>query len=184
MGARVRSGSRFTASPEPTTEGATHMTQSYRQPGDILTLTAPYARATSGLGAKVGAIFGVSCGTVANAAEGQFMVEGVHELAKTSAQAWSQGDRIYWDDTNKRCDTDSTVGMAIGKATAAAANPSSTGFVLLEPAPLLEGAQAAEATIATADASDLATAQALANALKVTVNSLLAKLRTVGIIAP
>ena len=45
-------------------------------------------------------------------------------------------------------------------------------------------AQAAEADISTADATDLPTAQALANATKVKVNALLAKLRTLGLIAP
>lgn len=42
---------------------------------------------------------------------------------------------------------------------------------------------AAEADIATADATDLASAQALANATKAKVNALLAKLRTAGIIS-
>lgn len=120
------------------------MVQSYKQPGSILTLTAPYARATSGLGAKVGAIFGVSCDTVANGVEGQFETEGVHSIAKTSAQAWAVGDKIYWDDSNKRCDTASTVGMLIGVCTTVAANPSSSGELKLSGVPdMSEGAQAA-----------------------------------------
>lgn len=44
------------------------------------------------------------------------------------------------------------------------------------------GKQAAVADIATADATDLATAQALANATKAKVNALLATLRTAGVI--
>lgn len=44
--------------------------------------------------------------------------------------------------------------------------------------------QAAQPTIATPDATDLATAQALANALKASYNQLLAKLRTANIILP
>ena len=43
--------------------------------------------------------------------------------------------------------------------------------------------QTAQADIATADASDLATAVALANATKTAHNALLAKLRSAGIIA-
>ena len=158
--------------------------QNYIQEGETLTLTAPYATA-SGAGCKVGAIFGVATDDVANAAEGEYLTCGVFDLAKTSAQAWAVGDRIYWDDTNKRCDTDGSVGMFVGVCTEAAANPTSTGLVRLAGSPALsEGAQAAEATIATANATDLATSEALANALKVTVNSLLAKLRTAGIILP
>ena len=107
------------------------MVQSYKQPGAILTLTAPYARATSGLGAKVGAIFGVSCDTVANGEEGQFETEGVHELLKTEAQAWAVGEIIYWNDSTKLCDNDSSVGMLIGVCTAVAANPTTSGELKL-----------------------------------------------------
>jgi predicted RecA/RadA family phage recombinase len=156
---------------------------SFKHPGSNLRLVAPYARASSGLGAKVGAIFGVSTDVVAEAAEGIFETEGVHELAKTSAQAWAVGDRIYWDDTNKRCDTDSTVGMFIGVATEIAANPTAVGMVKLQgPSVLLEGAQAHIADEATANGSDAATTQALANALKAKLNVLLAQLRLAGIL--
>lgn len=44
-------------------------------------------------------------------------------------------------------------------------------------------AAAAVADIATADATDLATAQALANANKAKINALLAALRTAGLLA-
>lgn len=167
------------------------MTQSYRQPGELLTLVAPYARATSGLGAKVGSIFGVSTGAVANAVEGVFSVDGVHELAKTSAQAWAQGDAIYWDDTNKRCDNVGTVGMLIGYATATAANPSATGLVSLELPPARaaavasltdsSGGAAADGTIGAV--TDVATAAAAVKELATKLNELLAALRAAGILA-
>jgi predicted RecA/RadA family phage recombinase len=106
------------------------MASNYVQPGKTVTLTAPYQRDT-GLGALVGSIFGVALQTVANGVEGEFGIEGVWTLAKTSAQAWTQGQKIYWDNSNKRCDSDSTVGMLIGVALEAADNPSSTGVVRL-----------------------------------------------------
>jgi predicted RecA/RadA family phage recombinase len=117
----------------------------YIQPGEVLTLTAPYTR-TSGQGAQVGSIFGVACNDVTSGDEGEFATEGVYTLAKTSAQAWTVGKKIYWDNSNKRCDTDSTIGLLIGVATAVAANPSSTGNVKLNgSAPATsEGPQAAE----------------------------------------
>jgi predicted RecA/RadA family phage recombinase len=59
------------------------------------------------------------------------MVEGVWTMAKTSAQAWTVGARIYWDDTAKLCTTTATSNTLIGVATAIAANPSSTGNVRL-----------------------------------------------------
>lgn len=100
------------------------------QPGEVLTLTTDRA-VSSGGGFLAGAIFGVAAATYANGDSGEFNTCGVYSLAKTSAQAWAVGDKIYWDDTNHRCDTDGTVGQLIGVATAVAANPSSTGYVKL-----------------------------------------------------
>jgi predicted RecA/RadA family phage recombinase len=100
------------------------------QKGDVITLTAPYAVA-SGAGALVGSIFGVATQAVANAALGEFIVEGVFDLVKVSAQAWTQGALIYWDDTAKLCTTVSTSNKLIGVAIAVAANPSATGRVRL-----------------------------------------------------
>lgn len=124
------------------------MATNYIQPGAILTLTAPYDR-LSGEGAQVGSIFGVATSDVDSGDPGEFDTEGVWSLAKTSAQAWTVGQKIYWDDSNKRCDSDGTVGMLIGVATAAADNPSSTGYVKLNSsAPSSsEGPQAAEADL-------------------------------------
>lgn len=107
------------------------MATNYLYSGKTLTLTAPYQRNT-GLGALVGSIFGVALVTVASGSEAEFATEGVWGLAKTSAQAWAVGDKIYWDNTNKRCDNVATAAFRlIGVATAVAANPSSTGYVKL-----------------------------------------------------
>ena len=97
------------------------MASNYIQPGKTLTLVAPYQRDT-GLGALVGSIFGVALQTVANAVAGEFAVAGVWELTKVGSQAWTQGAKIYWDDGNKRCTTDSSAGPLIGTATAAVAS--------------------------------------------------------------
>lgn len=103
----------------------------YRQPGDVLPLTVDRA-VSSGGGFLKGSIFGVATADVADTAEGEFATCGVYGLAKTSAQAWTVGQKIYWDNTNFRCDTDGTVGQLIGAATEVAANPSSTGYVKLD----------------------------------------------------
>ncbi|HYD79839.1 MAG TPA: capsid cement protein [Paucimonas sp.] len=112
--------------------------------GCTVTLTAPYD-VTSGDGFQVGAIFAVAAYTAASGADVEGCREGVVTLKKTSAQAWTQGQKIYWDNSNKRCDSDSTVGMLIGTAHVAAANPSSTGEVILNGAApsTAEGPQAA-----------------------------------------
>lgn len=118
--------------------------RNYIQPGECVELVAPYDR-LSGEGALVGSIFGVATKDVLNTVEGTFCTKGVFDLTKTEAQAWTQGQKIYWDNGNKRCDSDSTVGPLIGTATRIEANPTTTGRVLLNgSAPATaEGAQAA-----------------------------------------
>lgn len=138
------------------------MASNYVQPGRTLTLTAPYAVA-SGAGALVGNIFGVSLTTLAIAVAGEFTLEGVWSLAKTSAQAWAVGDKIYWDNVNKRCDNLASAGFVrIGVATAVAANPSSTGYVRLDGTATEEEATgAAAASVATVGAATITAAQVL-----------------------
>lgn len=104
--------------------------KTFVQPGDILTLTAPYAVA-SGAGALVGSIFGVATGTIGNAEVGEFQVVGVFDLAKTSALAIAIGDKVYWDNTAKEVNKTATGNTLVGVAVSAAANPSATVNVRL-----------------------------------------------------
>lgn len=99
--------------------------------GEVITVTAPYAR-TSGQGVQVGtALFGICAGDIANGAIGEIMVEGAFDLDKVSAQAWAAGDKIYWDNTAKLATSVSSTNLFIGVAIAAAANPTSTGRLRL-----------------------------------------------------
>lgn len=138
------------------------MASNYIQPGKTLTLTAPYIVA-SGAGALIGNIFGVALQALAATVAGEFALEGVWSLAKTSGQAWAVGDKIYWDNVNKRCDNLASAGFPmIGVATAIAANPSSTGYVRLNGVSIEEeAAGAAFASLATAGAATYTAAQIL-----------------------
>lgn len=100
------------------------------QEGEVLQLTAPYQR-NSGQGALIGTLFGVALVDVANGASANFATEGVWELTKNSAEAWTEGAKVYWDNTNKQCTTTVGSNTLIGCAAAAAANPSSVGRVRL-----------------------------------------------------
>ena len=124
------------------------MANNYKQAGETLALLAPYTLA-SGAGFQVGSLFAVAAGVAANGAAVGGITEGVWDLAKTSAQAWTVGQKVYWDNALKVCTTDGTLGMLIGVATAVAANPSATGLVRLNgvsPASS-EGPQAAVVTL-------------------------------------
>ncbi len=103
----------------------------FSQDGDVMTVTMPYARTTGGLGVLVGNLFGVTVKAYENATTGEIKTRGVFYLTKLSAQAWTVGQLVYWDDTNKRCTTVSSGNELIGCATAVAANPSSSGYVRL-----------------------------------------------------
>lgn len=102
--------------------------QNFISEGDVVSVAAPYAL-DSGDGCLVGTLFGVAVTAAAEAATVQIKTSGVFTMPKTSAQAWTVGAAIYWDDTNKVCTTTSTSNTLVGKAMAAASNPSSTGRV-------------------------------------------------------
>lgn len=104
--------------------------KNYIQPGDVVTVAAPYD-VDSGAGALVGTLFGVAVAGGLSGADVEIQTCGVYELPKLSAQAWTVGQILYWDDTNKWCTTVASTHVAIGKAMAVAANPSATGIVRL-----------------------------------------------------
>jgi predicted RecA/RadA family phage recombinase len=94
--------------------------KNYVQPGNVITLTAPYAVA-SGDGLLVGAIFGVAAGTAILGDPVETAVEGVYDLKKVASQAWAAGDKIYWDNTAKQTTKTLTSNTLIGVATEAVA---------------------------------------------------------------
>ena len=95
------------------------MAKNFLKSGGVITLAAaPYAR-LSGEGVKMGSLFGVCLTDIANGAAGEIETVGVFEIKKVGSQAWTQGDRVYWDDTNKQCTTTSSGNLFIGHAHAA-----------------------------------------------------------------
>ena len=94
--------------------------KNFVQPGDTITLTAPYAVA-SGDGLLVGSIFGVAAGTAALGESVETALTGVFDITKIGSQAWTVGALVYWDDANRRCTTVATANLLIGVAAAAVA---------------------------------------------------------------
>jgi predicted RecA/RadA family phage recombinase len=121
------------------------MATTFRKSGDTVTVTAPAGGLTVDVPALIESLFGIPQFSAAEAAECELMVTGEHVLSKTSAQAWVEGQKIFWNTGTSLCDSDSTTGPLIGVAVAVAANPSSTGIVRLNgSAPsTAEGAQGA-----------------------------------------
>jgi len=100
--------------------------KTFVQEGQVLALT-PSADVASGIGFLFGAaIFGVATAAVTNGAVGEFVVDGVVTIGKTSALAISVGDRLFWDSTNKVVNKTTTAQQQVGVAVEAASNPSPT----------------------------------------------------------
>lgn len=105
--------------------------KNYVQPGDNIPVAAPSGGTVSGNGYLIGSMFGVAAATADAGAEVNLATRGVYTLTKVSAQAWTVGAKVYWDDTNKNVTTTASGNTLIGVAVAVAANPSATGLVRL-----------------------------------------------------
>lgn len=105
--------------------------KNFIKPGEHVTITAA-AAITGGDFVTVGSLTGVAQGTVAVGEDVVLVRRGVFTLPKTSAQAWTVGDPIYWNSSSSVMTTAASGNTLVGVAHAAAANPSSTGEVLLD----------------------------------------------------
>ena len=94
--------------------------KNYVQPGNTITLTAPYA-VTSGDGLLIGSIFGFAAGTAAVGEAVEAALTGVYDLKKVASQAWAAGDKVYWDNTAKEATKTTTSNTLIGVAVVAVA---------------------------------------------------------------
>ncbi|MBK4216131.1 DUF2190 family protein [Paracoccus caeni] len=106
------------------------MAKNFIQPGHVVTVPAP-ASVASGALVQVGVLVGVAQFAAEPAEPVEIALEGVHELAKVSAQAWTVGQAIYISSTGLATTATAAGNVFIGVALAAAANPSPTGVVRL-----------------------------------------------------
>ena len=89
--------------------------KNYVQPGNTITLTAP-SDVASGDGLLVGSIFAVATGNATNGETVEADLVGIFNLTKAASQAWSVGDKIYWDNTAKVATKTASGNTAIGVA--------------------------------------------------------------------
>ncbi len=101
------------------------------QPGEVLTLTAPAGGVTAGTGVKIGDAFVIPLVSAVVGEKFTGLRVGVTPHAKVSAQAWTEGQQINWDNTAKLMTTVTTGNFRVGYAAEAAANPSAVGRVVL-----------------------------------------------------
>jgi predicted RecA/RadA family phage recombinase len=95
--------------------------KNYVSGGEVLDLAAPYA-VSSGGGMKIGDIIAIAAVDAAITVVIAGYVQGVFDVTAEGAgsgQAWAVGDKIYWDDTNKRFTKTSTSNTLAGYAVGA-----------------------------------------------------------------
>lgn len=107
------------------------MAKNFIQDGEHVTVPAP-AAVTSGAPVVVGALFGVAEHSAASGAPVTLARRGAFRLPKTTGQAWTVGQKLYWDATNSL--VTSTVGsnLLIGIALEAVIAAGAAGIVLLD----------------------------------------------------
>jgi predicted RecA/RadA family phage recombinase len=98
------------------------MSKNYRQPGSVVTMTAPTGGITSGAVYVFGTMFGVALYDASEGAPVEVGTDGVWELPKpTTAVSFAAGARICWDQSARNCTVGGTGTFPIGVAAAPAA---------------------------------------------------------------
>jgi predicted RecA/RadA family phage recombinase len=90
------------------------------QEGDILDITAPYARSSGDfvqLGNGTTSQLGGICSTdIGSGATGSIKTTGVFDITALSTSTFAFGEPVYWDNTNKRCTNVASGNLKIGIA--------------------------------------------------------------------
>lgn len=107
------------------------MARNFVQPGDTITMIAPYA-VTNGSGMLVGAVFAVALANAAASTPVEARRVDVWDLAKAPGEAWvADTTKLYWDDTAKRVTATAAGNTLIGVARQSQASADTVGRVLL-----------------------------------------------------
>lgn len=104
----------------------------YKAPGKILKLTAPSGGVVSGLGYKIGSLVVLATFDAAQTEKFSALVEGEATVVKATGATWSEGEKIYWDNSAKKFTPTSSGNTLVGVATAAAGSSDTTGKVRLD----------------------------------------------------
>jgi predicted RecA/RadA family phage recombinase len=103
------------------------------QQGKILTYANSGSAIASGDVVLIGGGIGVAMGAIAaTTGTGEVLTEEVVKLAKTTSQAWAQGQRLYWDTGTSKLTTAQKTTFA-GIAAYAAGADATEGYVKLTP---------------------------------------------------
>src|SRR4051812_27543457 len=88
--------------------------------------TAPSGGVVKGTAYLIGSLLVVARANAAEAAYFTAAVGGKWTLPKTSSQAWTEGQKLYWDDSTKKLTSAGTAGPLAGVAAAIALSAATT----------------------------------------------------------
>lgn len=97
------------------------MTSKYIQEGEILNYAAATAVTVNSV-VKSGKLLGVALANIAAGTTGSVLLEGVFEVPKAAATAFTQGGPVLWDDVAKNFKTGDGGACAIAFEAAAASD--------------------------------------------------------------
>lgn len=100
----------------------------YKQPGDILELTAPAGGVTSGVPVKIGQLLVIPIASAAAGAKFNGAIKGVFEMPVLGTDVCAEGDLLYWDDGNSRLTKTASGSLLVG----AAVGPSANGVTVVD----------------------------------------------------
>lgn len=89
--------------------------------GKTLTHTVA-ADIESGVGLLIDGVLGVATKKLLNGETGEFLIEGVVVLPKLSTDTFNNGQKVFWDEGNKRLTETASTHQPVGFCFAAAGN--------------------------------------------------------------
>ena len=101
--------------------------------GERVNVTTPAGGLTSGLGALIGAMFGIPMNTTVQGDPNVLVRVGEYNQPKATGEAWTQGQVLYWDNTNKRLTTTASANTKVGLASSAQLAAATNGDIILVP---------------------------------------------------
>ena len=99
---------------------------------DVVQLTAPSGGVVGGTPVKIGSLIVIPEADTAVGLSFAANTNGVFVVPKATGQAWTEGVKLYWDNTAFNFTTTSTSNTLCGYAVAAALSADTTGTVLLQ----------------------------------------------------
>lgn len=100
--------------------------------GNVVTRTAPSGGVVSGLAYLIGSQLVVATFSAAQGDPFEGVTKGVVTLVKATGEAWTEGEKLYWDNSAHKATATSSANTLIGVADAAAGSSDATGDVYLD----------------------------------------------------